>query len=980
MQGIGHCSQNGQKLEDYVDGLVGPQQIHFSHHTQNADPGLIMYRQSGPRPATRRTSARNQPIIGTTGHSNSIQRVLIGRNTSIAAGSNSQKNSPKKFTPPSPDSSASSPNSKTGGSPDSPSTPDSRSSLGPSDATTPGSVFSTTAPLLSQDNVHVVEMVDGSRLIVPTKERGYQSMKDAGIQRAEARRKSVQNLYGNLEDPSQPGGYVHGFYLWCVAGPGVMVQGVLTDAEKQVYSCVPSAVICHEFFTRHFLLRPQYDRKDKTHTIKKTVGSSSVDNCIKALKALWDYQAACHKEGKDGYERDFGARPNSNKELSGLKNTHGASTAEERQAKHLPRGKASLAMEGYTRDQNRQLFEFGMTNESLAKMRETKSKLRKNKNKCRSLHTHHTLAHNCILRYDDRQRIRLSDFCCIDAPEEWGGDSKLLGIVQDSRKCNRDGKWETSYAARHRTDPKRCTFFAFSLELYSQIHLLGLELHLEDFVPKKIGACMYNHSWYDRFFFFGNTKATTGCPSRPDPEKMCHYDTTNKAFKTLYEEMEPPLRGHHVLHLQRGCSARMANAEGVALHEIANHGGWKAVSAMLNHYLIGVPMQFLSWAANWPSEINKDNPPVVLRNLLDPPEDLWTQVFPFFSHVQAVLDADKEKSRDAKSFPLHDDATILGFMELCEVAAKYFLQDCAVMCDSMSDHEIFSTPLLQSVEFFQFREDLLLAMAEHESKSKVSADANSNPSRSCCDGEVLKIVKDIYNRLTGLTGSPVLGDDWTVHQDEDVCLSALRQKTAQRDNLRSPSRFFGSSCPVEIGRRCNTLMSPMRQAQSPPKNVGCDLGDPATWPGAMLSGGVPTWAKNVEFQHQVPSPEILVQEYLVGYPRAPSVKALEECYGPKRSRSGDSWRGTRAKNKAYCCRKPLYDIIDQAVSQEAAVNALEMIIEDELHEFLINGLTAKNPGSVVMNKLFKLMAQKKDGFRERSAAARGRKRKVGEAE
>ena len=737
---LGHTSQNGQKLDDQINRLLGDDGSYF--YEQDFDEECpVMYRRSAGPP--RRSPRTNSISIG---HTNSIRRELFSTGESLQESNPLMKSKHKNGW---------SSSHRVSQSPES--TPG--KTTGSSNQDTPTTVTSKDADLPEhQDGVTVIENDDGlnetipSKVVIPTQEQSLHCQRLAAKRQAESRKPKTKLLYGNVTDPSKSTGYIGGFYRWCVAGPNEEVDGRKTDSTKKKYSCVPSSAICHEYFSTHFLLRPQWNAKERSFSTDTTVGSAAISNCIKALCALYDHQSRCYEGGPDGYKKKFGARPNSNRELSNLKQSHGATTADERQKKHLPRGKSCLNLEGYTRDQNRQLFEFGMTNEWIEKLKDTR--LGKDRTKCRVVRTHHSLSHNFLLRFDDRQKLRLSDWCCIDAPEEWGGDSKLLTCVTDGRKMNRDGKFESCFAARHHSDPLRCSFFTWANELYCQIHINGLDLTVEDFIPQERPGNMHHYAWYDRYFLVGNSKSQKGVASRPDPTKKCNYDNINSGFKTLYELIEPVIRGYHVLHLQRGTSARMANASGVELHEIANMGCWKAVSALLNNYLTGVPIKFVGWIAGWPKDIDPKDPPVVLRNLLQPPEVLWTKVFPFYLEVKALLEEDKGKNPEDRTFPTHKDVTILGFMELCEVAAKYFVQDCAILYETMSNHEIFSTELFQSPEFFSFREGLLQSIRDH-----VAANQDKKKAASANQEEMLDLVRKCYQILTNAGVESVIAEN-----------------------------------------------------------------------------------------------------------------------------------------------------------------------------------------------------------------------------
>jgi Centromere DNA-binding protein complex CBF3 subunit, domain 2 len=312
----------------------------------------------------------------------------------------------------------------------------------------------------------------------------------------------------------------------------------------------------------------------------------------------------------------------------------------------------------------------------------------------RLCHTHHTLAHNMVLRFDDRMKILWSDFCTMDAPSQFGTE-KLLVCVMDHRKTNKDGSFEAAYAMRHLHNPTRCSWFAFAHELYSQCELFGMNFVMEDFRPIPQCNGSYRHKWYKRQFFYGKTGSRKGIYCQPDPYRPCTYQATNKMFSELYCSIDPPVKGYHVLHCQRGAVVRMADGDGVEGHQIAQAGGWKRQGALYQNYLIGLPTRFLAWASGYKSWKDQDHPRVRRNVLVNPPE-LWQKVFPFVKEVR------DDMADNPSSWIGHDD-TLLGFLEVCDVAAKYYVQDLAVMYDEMDQHQVFSTSLFMSHEFFKFR-------------------------------------------------------------------------------------------------------------------------------------------------------------------------------------------------------------------------------------------------------------------------------------
>ena len=101
-----------------------------------------------------------------------------------------------------------------------------------------------------------------------------------------------------MKNPAKSSGAVGEFYKWCTAGPNEIVCGLKTDSGKEKYDCVPANCIVQECINEHLLKRPGWNKKEQECTeCDKLAGSHTLTNHIKALKALYDHQAATHEGG-----------------------------------------------------------------------------------------------------------------------------------------------------------------------------------------------------------------------------------------------------------------------------------------------------------------------------------------------------------------------------------------------------------------------------------------------------------------------------------------------------------------------------------------------------------------------------------------------------------------------------------------------------------------------------------------------------------
>jgi hypothetical protein len=177
----------------------------------------------------------------------------------------------------------------------------------------------------------------------------------------DGRAKNTDNAYGNnFAHPERSNGALGEFYKWCKAGPNVAVNNLVTLPSKVSFkSCDPTEIRVAEYFDQHLLKRKTYNPVSRQFEVDKPLGNSGLVTAYKALNSFYLYRANRHKGGMDGYRKKFGPPPKENKNIKLLIAGQRKALAKNRREKHLPRGKAALALEGYTEDQNRQLLSLG---------------------------------------------------------------------------------------------------------------------------------------------------------------------------------------------------------------------------------------------------------------------------------------------------------------------------------------------------------------------------------------------------------------------------------------------------------------------------------------------------------------------------------------------------------------------------------------------------------------------------------------------
>jgi hypothetical protein len=389
----------------------------------------------------------------------------------------------------------------------------------------------------------------------------------------------------------------------------------------------------------------------------------------------------------------------------------------------------------------------------------------------------------------------------------------------------------------------------------------------------------------------------------------------------------------------------MTDADNIVHNDIVKAGGWKRDGSMYVSYLTALPLRFVELLCGYGQSKDDDN--VCPRNAVEQPEDLWSQVFPWVVPVRERLAWEKTEVNvqhlslsECLLFGKTDD-TLIGFLECCEYGAKYFLQDFAMMYDLMSDHEIYSTPVLCSSEFMDFCSELLSAMMKNAEKKleEEQLKKTSMIETSLMFSYLKKIYKILAPDVSCLGEEPE--DD--LPPRVDATMEALAKAVQVAEFARVAEKASHDIVADHGGTDPNLHCHPDLVDGNGTVEVfqGCDVKDPSSWPEHP-----PAWARNKNIFHRVSSVEVLVKEYLVGHPGLPALRDLERKYNRK---GVPSWRkGNKAKHKAICLRKGIYDFIDH--NTDTAVDRIKTVLgqvfESELAE---DRRTVDNPGESLMN-------------------------------
>jgi hypothetical protein len=290
-------------------------------------------------------------------------------------------------------------------------------------------------------------------------------------------------------------------------------------------------------------------------------------------------------------------------------------------------------------------------------------------------------------RGDNLRNIGWSDLYMRDILlSEVGPEAKVpaLVIFSNQGKENTTGRHDEHGAFRHRIT-EHCGIGALALYFFTLFHVTKIEA--PDFLPdysQSNGNVIGFRKWYLRYLF----------PGKDDFSAMTfenHRKRVNKMKKDTNIEIVK------VTHAGRPYTVKVARDGGASVAGAMALGLWMQSSggSFRPCYDRALPVDALLGAAGFNAQ--NQNSYLVARDVLVPPSDLISQIFPW---VEEELRAYEERYK-ARGKAGQDHA-LTSFLSLLVSFRRILLQDAAILYTCHPNFPIFQYPPFSTAEFRQF--------------------------------------------------------------------------------------------------------------------------------------------------------------------------------------------------------------------------------------------------------------------------------------
>ncbi|PPQ81245.1 hypothetical protein CVT24_009532 [Panaeolus cyanescens] len=354
------------------------------------------------------------------------------------------------------------------------------------------------------------------------------------------------------------------------------------------------------------------------------------------------------------------------------------------------------------------------------------------------------VANHMALRGEDAREMLLSDIRLRDVPlVDIGLDHKVIALIVDSldSKANTEGNFEEFAAFRHR-NPDLCSIGALGLFLFARWHVL--QKPLPDFAP------VYDDSDgesddedennYDNEENEDNEEGEEGPDGRDQNDVNNEAIKTHRAgigYRTWYDVVLFPSSisetkimspenhrerfnaqkkrlnlGHkQVTHVGRTFGATTAIERGASVDSVRILGRWAQSAGSFDVYNRALPTDAMIAAAGFNGR--QQDSYYILRDSLDPPEQLINSIFPWIEHEELAL-ATRLETDGLRA----KDQTLVHLLRLLRALRRVILQDTAVQYQMYSDAPIFQYHPFNTSIFHEFSLSSVIALQRTEDEVK----------------------------------------------------------------------------------------------------------------------------------------------------------------------------------------------------------------------------------------------------------------------
>ncbi|PPR01886.1 hypothetical protein CVT24_001355 [Panaeolus cyanescens] len=379
------------------------------------------------------------------------------------------------------------------------------------------------------------------------------------------------------------------------------------------------------------------------------------------------------------------------------------------------------------------------------------------------------------LRGDDVRNILLSDLSVRDVEmPDLGLDRKVkaLTIISTKSKTNTTGRVDLHTSFRH-WNVNICSISALAFYLFSEYHVMNKSS--PDFTPdfENPEATEYGYrEWYDLVLFH---------PADSPKTPM----TLENHIQHINDEKDAIGLGHvkKVTHIGRLYGATTAIANGATTDSVRALGLWSQPGAF-DVYNRTLPTDAMVAAAGFNGR--QLNSYFVSRDVLDPPENLMAQIFPWIEQEEQALSL--RMSPGQLGPDIGCDGTLLEFLSLMKYLRRVLLQDAAVLYQQHSNAPVFRYSPFSSEEFQQFSSSATNSIQQSENLFQKKIDAAELPDR---------LTNTFKEMFTASTAKQI-----EIHQSVEALNSQLTSDVSmQRNALHSSLMVHATSSDSTLKRK-----------------------------------------------------------------------------------------------------------------------------------------------------------------------------------
>lgn len=288
------------------------------------------------------------------------------------------------------------------------------------------------------------------------------------------------------------------------------------------------------------------------------------------------------------------------------------------------------------------------------------------------------MGHMLLFRGDNKRELEISDASFADIETTFGTMPILqFGVVKE-KSMKGDSPVRVAGVTRSKSQ-ELCLVSAFALSLWFRFDLeagpFKNKMHaFPNFLDKK--------DWYKVKVLYN--KSTDGRKSISSQHEL-------RIASECIEELGFPI--NKKTHLGRKNQSNLADAGNVSVNQIEKAGHW-ASGVLNNHYLIGLPFEFIHHSAYF----KKDEKYFLYRSRFEPPKELSLMIFPWLEDIEAKYN-EIEQPLDRKL----SDKTAGQFFKMLRSFRNVILQDLVYLKDlapesAFAKHEICSKPSFMEFE------------------------------------------------------------------------------------------------------------------------------------------------------------------------------------------------------------------------------------------------------------------------------------------